>query len=75
MIECDAITRKWGNSLGMILPRNIVEEEKIVENEKIKILILKQDNILTKTFGALKGKLKNDSQQLKNEARKELYHA
>ncbi len=75
MIECETITRKWGNSLGITLPKEVVEVENIRENEKIRILIMKQDDLLKKTFGVLKDRLKNSSQQLKNEIRKELYNA
>jgi len=75
MIECETTIRKWGNSLGITLPKDVVEIENIRENEKIRILIMKQNNLLKETFGVLKDKLKNSSQQLKNEIRKELYNA
>lgn len=35
MIEVESYTRKWGNSLGIVIPREIVEQEGISENEKI----------------------------------------
>ena len=70
MIECEAITRKWGNSIGITLPKN----EDFKENEKVQVLIIKQKNVLKKTFGMAKGKLKKSTQQLKDEIRKELHH-
>ncbi len=73
MIECQTIARKWGNSLGVILPRELIEKEDIKENEKIKIIILKQEP-LKKTFGIFKGKIKKTAQQLKDEMRADLHH-
>lgn len=74
MIECETITRKWGNSLGVTLPKEFVEEQHIKENEKVRILILKQNHTFKKTFGMLKGKFgKKSTQQIKDEIRAELY--
>ncbi|MEK6792907.1 MAG: AbrB/MazE/SpoVT family DNA-binding domain-containing protein [Nanoarchaeota archaeon] len=68
--------RRWGNSLGLILPSEIVESEKIKENQEINILILKDSRmVLRETFGILKGKLKGTAQEFKNEARRELYNS
>ena len=52
MIECETVTRKWGNSIGITLPKN----EDIKENEKVHVLILKQKTVLKETFGLGKGK-------------------
>lgn len=74
-MECETITRKWGNSLGITLPKEVVEEENIKENEKITILILKKRDTLKRTFGMLKGKMKKSTQKIKDELKRELYHA
>jgi len=73
MVNTNVITRKWGNSIGVILPKEIVEKEHIKENMRINILISKKSNILNETFGMLKGKMKKSSQQMKDELKKELY--
>lgn len=73
MANADVTTRKWGNSIGLILPKEIVEKENIRENQKINILISKNTNVLNETFGMLKGKLKKSSQQMKDELKEELY--
>ncbi len=73
-MECETITRKWGNSLGITLPKEIVEEQNLKENEKIIVLVIKKNSTLKKTFGMLKGKLKKSAQQMKDELRKELYN-
>lgn len=74
-MECETITRKWGNSLGIILPKEVVEKENIKENEKIRVFIFKKKDTLKKTFGMLKSKMKKSTQQIKDELRKELYNA
>ena len=73
MVNTNVITRKWGNSIGVILPKDIVEKEHIKENMRINILISKKSNVLNETFGMLKGKVKKSSQQMKDELKKELY--
>ena len=66
--------KKWGNSFGIVIPSEIVAEEKIKENDSIEILILRDSKkVFKETFGILKGKLTKSSQQLKDELRKELY--
>ncbi len=73
MVNTNVITRRWGNSIGVILPKDIVEKEHIKENMRLNILISKKTNVLNETFGMLKGKLKKSSQQMKDEFKKELY--
>ena len=73
MVNTNVITRKWGNSIGVILPKDIIEKEHIKENMRINILISKKSNVLNETFGMLKGKFKKSSQQMKDELKKELY--
>lgn len=75
MVSVQTRVRKWGNSLGIILPSLTVENERIKENDKINIIIIKNSgNILKETFGMLKGKLKKTGQEFKNESRRELYN-
>ncbi len=71
-MEYETITRKWGNSLGITLPRDIVEKENIKENEKLSILILKKSRTLSDTFGIIK--TKKSAQKIKDELKKELYN-
>ena len=72
MIE--AKVRKWGNSLGLIIPKETVEKEHIKEKEKLRFLIIRDTNVLKDTFGMVKGKWKKSAQQFKDQARKELYN-
>ena len=71
MVETEA--KKWGNSLGVIIPREIAEKEHIKESEKVKFLIIRDSSkTLKETFGIAKGKIKKSAQQRKDERREEL---
>jgi len=74
MIECDATTRKWGNSIGITLPSEELEREHIKENEEVKVLIIKKNQTPKKIFGMLQGKWNKSGQQIKDEIRAELYN-
>ena len=54
-MEIETKTKKWGSSLGIIIPKEIVREERIQEGQEIRIDILSKK----KTTGAdIFGKLK-----------------
>ncbi len=61
--------RRWGNSMGIILPKEIVDRQRLKENEKVSISIIKETD-LSSIFGSLKN-LKLDAQKFKDEMRKE----
>jgi len=73
-MEFETVARKWGNSLGLTLPKSVIEEENIQENEKIKLLVIKQNSPLKSTFGMVRKKLKSDTQKIKNEMKLELHN-
>jgi len=75
MVETfDVFVKKWGNSLGAVLPNSIVQKDNLKENDKIRIFVVKKSDVLKKTFGKLKGKIKQSSQEMKDEFRKKLYN-
>ncbi|HLD75421.1 MAG TPA: AbrB/MazE/SpoVT family DNA-binding domain-containing protein [Candidatus Norongarragalinales archaeon] len=51
-----AKVRKWGNSLGLVLPKEVVDAEGIKENQEIDFYIPKKVD-LSKVFGTLKTKM------------------
>ncbi len=60
--------RKWGNSLGAVIPRKVVEEAGLKENEEVVIRIEDvKAHTARELFGALK--LKHSGQKVKDEAR------
>jgi len=66
--------KKWGNSFGIILPKKIVNSEKIKEGIEINIIIQQKNKTKVKDiFGILKGKLNKDTKILMKEVDKELW--
>lgn len=70
MIEVEVNVKEWGNSLGVILPRNLAKKEKIKSGDKIKMIIVKEQTDLSDIFGMLKDS-KINSQKVKDDLRKE----
>lgn len=66
--------KKWGNSFGIILPRKLIDAEKIQEGTEIEIsLSLKNKTKGKDIFGLLKGKIKKPTKQIMKEVDKELW--
>lgn len=66
MAEIDTRARKWGDSIAVILPKNIVDEESIRVNDRIHVSVQKEHD-LSDLFG--KFKTKKTPQELKDESR------
>ena len=60
-------TRKWGSSLGVVIPNDVVKELKLMENQEIVIDIKPKDNPLKELFGSVK--LSKPTEQLLKEIR------
>ncbi len=63
-----AIVRKWGNSLGIILPKELVDYQHLKEDDKVTVFVVKEAD-LSKVYGSLKGKITKSGQEMKNLAR------
>ncbi len=63
-------TKKWGNSIGVIIPSETVERLSIKPEEEIVIEIGKKNSVLKEMFGAMKSK--KSTEKILKEARKEL---
>ena len=61
-------TKKWGSSLGIILPKSIVEAHHIKEKEKIVVEIKKKH--LVKEFFGMVPEWKTSTQNIKREMKK-----
>lgn len=59
----EVVVRKWGNSLGVVFPKILVEKKHLEENKKILIEVIKEAD-LKSIFGSLKGKV--DAQKFKD---------
>ena len=56
MNDIEITARKWGSSLAVVIPMEIVQKENIKEGEKIHVTIDKHAD-LTGIFGTLKTKV------------------
>ncbi len=72
MIEVETKVRRWGRSLGVVIPMEKAREEKIKEDQTIRLLITKKPNVLRETFGSLKFKRSTD--EILEESDRELYN-
>ncbi|MFA7708250.1 MAG: AbrB/MazE/SpoVT family DNA-binding domain-containing protein [Candidatus Pacearchaeota archaeon] len=67
-MEFKTIARKWGSSIGVILPKSIIDENRIRENDEV-FIELKKETILSDLFGKFPRKSKKNPQEIKDEAR------
>lgn len=75
MTIIEAKVKKWGNSFGIIIPRETIANKKIKENQNISIIILEDSKkAFMESFGMGKGKIKKSAQEIKDELRKDLYN-
>lgn len=68
MAEVKAIIRKWGDSLAIIIPKDIAKLENMKPNQKVNVIVKKNID-LSDLFG--KWKTKKTAQDLKNESRED----
>ena len=68
MSEILAKVKSWGNSLGIIIPSDIVKKDGIKPDDDVIVRIEKKHDI-EDLFGSLKG-LKIDAQKMKDDSRK-----
>ncbi len=68
MVETEVKTRKWGSSIGVVLPKELVEEASIRANETI-LIDVKKRHKAKEFFGILKN-WKRPTQEIKDEMRK-----
>jgi len=62
-------TKKWGNSIGIVIPMDAVERFNIKPEEDIIIEIEKKNNVLKEMFG--KAKFKKSAKKMIEDFRKE----
>ena len=67
-MEIETVAKRWGSSIGIILPKAIIEENKIRENDKI-IVEIKKKALAGELFGKLPN-WKKSTQEIKDEMRK-----
>lgn len=70
MSETEVEVRKWGNSLGVLIPAEIAKAEGLKPHDRALIRIMKVRYPDARSFGSLKD-LKIDAQALKDQLRRE----
>jgi len=63
-------TKKWGNSIGVVIPSKTAHKLKLRSEETVLIEITKKDNVLKELFGSLKFNKPTD--QILKEVREDL---
>ncbi len=72
MQELQAEVREWGRSMGIVIPREAVLQEKIKAGDTIKIIFLRKDSPLKKLFGRVK--LKRSTEEILKEIDEECWN-
>ena len=68
----ETVPKKWGNSLGVTIPKEIVDSERLSPGKKVRLFVVSdQSDKLRKIFGTLK--LKMPTQKAMEEIDRE-YH-
>lgn len=72
MIECETKLKVWGNSVGIVIPKDKVNEEHLKANQKVRVIITPIKILRVKDiFGTLKN-WKKPTKQIMKEIDKEL---
>ncbi len=69
MIPVKVIPKMWGNSIGVIIPKEKAASANVLPEKEITIWLEGRSSSLENFFGKLKGK-KIDTQKVKDESRK-----
>jgi ABC-type proline/glycine betaine transport system substrate-binding protein len=69
-IEVETVAKKWGNSIGLIIPKDVADKKGIKENTKVRFAILENSKVGGKLFGLLSG-WKEPTNKIMREIRKD----
>lgn len=70
MGETEVEVRRWGNSLGIVIPADLAKAEGLREHDRALIRIMRVRTPDPKSFGSLRD-LRIDAQKLKESLRRE----
>ena len=71
-MEFESTARKWGNSIGIRIPKKVAKALGIRPNQKVKVVLQEPGSPLVKYFGTLKGGPRN-IQKFLDQVDRELY--
>ena len=64
--------RRWGNSVGVVIPQETLKAVNKKEGDEVTLLLPKETNVLREMFG--KYKFKKSTERIMKEIDKELYN-
>lgn len=67
-MEIKTIAKKWGSSIGIILPKSMIEANRIRENDEI-VIEIKKKTLAGELFGKFPNWKKN-TQEIKDEMKR-----
>ena len=71
MIECEVQLKKWGNSIGLIVPKEALKKDSLRLNQKVRAIITPVKTLRVRDlFG--KGRLKTPTKQLMKQIDRDL---
>ena len=73
MVELKTEVRRWGNSFGLLIPKDVVKKEKLKPRQRVTVLFLKESNVLKRTFGMAKD-WKTPTKKILEQTDRELYN-
>ena len=54
MFKSETKLRAWGNSVGVIIPKEVLKEEGLSINDEVEVILRKKSNPLKDAFGKLR---------------------
>lgn len=72
MIEIETKLKGWGNSIGIVIPKNKIKDSNLKPSQKVRVLITPVETLKVKDiFGKLK-EIKKPTREIMKEIDKEL---
>lgn len=68
-MEITTRLKRWGNSLGIVIPSETIKQKSLQEDEEV-IITIEREKKIREIFGSLRS-WKINAQKVKNESRKE----
>ncbi len=69
MIEVTSQVRKWGSSVGIVIPKEAAKRANVKEGDTIRLLVMGKNNPIAETFGI--AKLKRPTKKILEEIDRE----
>ena len=72
LVEITSQVRRWGRSVGIVIPKETVKKANIKAGDEIRLFVIGKNNPLQETFGILKPK--RPTEQVLKEVDRELWN-